>query len=206
MESALERIFERVVNALSMRSGISNLRAQKKEVIDSLIDGLKIEGLNTNGHRTKNPQDVPWNFYGQSTITNPCARGTGLNDLGSPTVSEHCQSVTNTGISNTEERENTPAVAVVNEFVTDLRTPVSESMTPIFLPEPRCDIKKNLFFDAECLVIGSYSEMTAGSTAVHKLESSYGGKEEEVLAIAERVCSDRYKERRSVGYCRTCMW
>ena len=78
MESALERIFERVVNALSMRSGISNLRAQKKEVIDSLIDGLKIEGLNTNGHRTKNPQDVPWNFYGQSTITNPCARGTGV--------------------------------------------------------------------------------------------------------------------------------
>ena len=62
------------------------------------------------------------------------------------------------------------------------------------------DTKTNLFFDAECLVIGSYGDtMTSLNQVVPKLESSYGGKEEEVLAIAERVCSDRYKEMASLA-------
>ena len=52
-----------------------------------------------------------------------------------------------------------------------------------------------MFFDAECLVIASYSRGYLGSVrAVPKLETDLGGREEEVLAVSELLARARNKE------------
>ena len=56
-----------------------------------------------------------------------------------------------------------------------------------------------MFFDAECLVIASYSKDYLGSVrAVPKLETDLGGREEEVLAVSELLARTRYKELTSL--------
>ena len=54
-----------------------------------------------------------------------------------------------------------------------------------------------MFFDAECLVIASFSQ-NCSVRAVPKLETDLGGREEEVLAVSELLARARYKELTSL--------